>query len=150
MVIPGFCGGNIKNPPYREIVQGRTGHAEAIKIEFDPKAVTYRQLLEIFFATHDPTTLNRQAYDIGTHYRSAIFYADDDQKNAAHAIIEELDNSGTFEDPIVTEVAPAKEFYEAEKEHKDYYNNNREQGYCRIIIDPKIKKLMDGYAELAK
>jgi len=149
-VIPGFCGGNIKNPPYREIVQGRTGHAEAIKIEFDPEIVTYRQLLEIFFATHDPTTLNRQAYDVGTHYRSAIFYKDESQKEAALTKIEELDNSQTFEDPIVTEVAPATTFYEAEQEHKDYYNNNREQGYCRIIIDPKIKKLMDGFGKLAK
>ena len=128
-VIPGFCGGNIKNPPYREVVQGRTGHAEAIKVEFDPQIVSYSQLVEIFFATHDPTTLNRQGYDIGTHYRSAIFYTSEEQAQQAQSIKEKLDQSGSFENSIVTEIAPATAFYEAEEQHKDYYNNNREQGY---------------------
>ncbi len=148
-VTPGFCGGFIKNPPYREVVQGRTGHAEAIKINFDPEVVSYKQLLEVFFATHDPTTLNRQGYDVGTHYRSAIFYTDDLQRQQAIAMIDDLNAAGTYNDPIVTQVAEATAFYEAEKEHYDYYNNNREQGYCRVIIDPKIKKLLTDYKDLA-
>lgn len=149
-VTSGFCGGNIKNPPYREVVQGRTGHAEAIEIEFDPEIVTFHQLLQIFFATHDPTTLNRQGHDVGTHYRSAIFYLDDQQEKEARTMIEELNREGVFDNPIVTQVAPATTFYAAESHHKDYYNNNREQGYCQIIIDPKIRKLMTGFSELTK
>jgi peptide-methionine (S)-S-oxide reductase len=149
-VVPGFCGGHIKNPPYREVVQGRTGHAEAIKVTYDENVVSYRQLLEIFMATHDPTTLNRQQYDVGTHYRSAIFFLDDYQEQTAQEYIMELEEAGEFKDPIVTEIAPATEFYPAEISHKDYYNNNREQGYCRVIIDPKIEKLMSKYGELAK
>ena len=147
-VIPGFCGGHIKNPPYREVVQGRTGHAEAIKITFDPEVVTYKQLLQVHFATHDPTTLNRQGNDVGTHYRSAVFYQNEEQKKDAQEVIANLDASQKFSNPIVTEIAPATEFYKAEDYHKDYYNNNRQQGYCQYIIDPKIKKLMTGFPEL--
>lgn len=149
-VIPGFCGGHIKNPPYREVVQGRTGHAESILIHFDPAVVSYESLLRIHFATHDPTTLNRQGYDVGSHYRSAVFYKDQEQKQQAISIIKEVSNSGSYSDAIVTEVAPATPFYEAEKDHKDYYNNNRNQRYCQVIIDPKIKKLMTGFATLAR
>jgi len=147
-VIPGFCGGHIKNPPYREVVQGRTGHAEAIKITFDPEVVTYKELLQVHFATHDPTTLNRQGNDVGTHYRSAVFYQNEEQKKDAQEVIANLDASQKFSNPIVTEIAPATEFYKAEDYHKDYYNNNRQQGYCQYIIDPKIKKLMTGFPEL--
>ncbi|PRP66711.1 peptide-methionine (S)-S-oxide reductase MsrA [Nonlabens agnitus] len=148
-VIPGFSGGNIKNPPYREVVQGRTGHAEAIKITFDPEIVSFNELLQVFFATHDPTTLNRQGYDVGSHYRSAIFFMNEEQEKEALEMIQKLNESNVYENPIVTEVSASKGFYKAEDYHKDYYNNNREQGYCQIIIDPKIKKLMTGFKELA-
>ena len=148
-VIPGFSGGNIKNPPYREVVQGRTGHAEAIKIIFDPEIVSFKDLLQVFFATHDPTTLNRQGYDIGTHYRSAIFFTNEEQEKTARELIDDLNESGSFSNPIVTEVSAANGFYKAEDHHKDYYNNNRDQGYCQVIIDPKIKKLMTGFKKLA-
>ncbi len=145
----GFCGGHIKNPPYREVVQGRTGHAEAIKITYDEDVVSYKNLLRVFMATHDPTTLNRQGHDVGTHYRSAILYLNDDQEKMARSYVEELENVGEFTDPIVTEIAPATEFYPAEVYHDNYYNNNREQGYCQIIIDPKIRKLLTKHADLA-
>ncbi|WP_194850374.1 peptide-methionine (S)-S-oxide reductase MsrA [Nonlabens antarcticus] len=148
-VEPGFCGGAIKNPPYREVVQGRTGHAEAIKITFDESVVSYHNLLQVFMATHDPTTLNKQGYDIGTHYRSAIFYLNDQQEKIAREYVSELGKSGEFENPIVTEIAPSQGFYPAEEQHINYYNNNREQGYCQIIIDPKIRKLLAKHADLA-
>ena len=146
----GFCGGHIKNPPYREVVQGRTGHAEAIEITYDPEQVTFKQLLQVFMATHDPTTLNRQGYDVGTHYRSAILFLNEEQEQIARSYVKELEEIGTLTDPIVTEIAPATVFYPAEEIHDNYYNNNREQGYCQIIIDPKIKKLMTGFKELVK
>ncbi len=107
----GFCGGNIKNPAYREVVQGRTGHAEAVEVTYDPDEITYKELLTVFMATHDPTTLNRQGYDVGPHYRSAIFYLNEDQKNAAENYIQELEEKGAYPDPIVTEVSPATDFY---------------------------------------
>ncbi len=140
-VTSGFTGGKIKNPAYREIITGRTGHAEAIEIRFDPGVITFEELLLIFFSTHDPTTLNRQQYDVGTQYRSAIFYTSEPQKETALKVIEQLENENVFKDKIVTEVTEASVFYRAEDEHKDYYNNNRQQQYCQAIIDPKIKKL---------
>lgn len=146
----GFAGGHIKNPPYREVVQGRTGHAEAVEVIYDPKLVSYVELLQVFMATHDPTTLNRQGYDIGTHYRSGIFAVTDEQLKTAQDFKRELDESGAFDEPIVTEVKLVKDFYPAELEHDEYYNRNREQGYCRVIIDPKVKKLMDRFPELAQ
>lgn len=149
-VISGFTGGHIKNPPYREVVTQRTGHAEAIQIKFDPEKITYEELLLIFFATHDPTTLNRQQNDIGTHYRSAIFYHSEDQKKTAEKVISRLEEERTFQDPIVTEVTEAGEFYEAEQEHHDYYNQNRNQPYCRVIIDPKVQKLRHTFSEKLK
>ncbi len=145
----GFCGGFIKNPPYREVMQGRTGHAEAIEITYNNDIVSFKELLQVFMATHDPTTLNRQQYDVGTQYRSAILYVNEEQEKIAKELVRELDASSTFDDPIVTEIAPATEFYLAEEGHNDYYNNNRDQRYCQVIIDPKIKKLMDGFKELA-
>lgn len=149
-VTSGFTGGNIKNPAYREIITGRTGHAEAIKIEFDPEIISYEELLTIFFSTHDPTTLNRQQYDVGTQYRSAIFYHSEEQKQAAEKMIETLENEKVFNDPIVTEVTQAPPFYEAEPEHKEYYSRNPEQRYCQAIIDPKIKKLRQLYSDKLK
>lgn len=146
----GFCGGHIKNPPYREVVQGRTGHAEAIEITFDEQIVSFKELIQVFMATHDPTTLNRQGYDVGTHYRSAVFYINEEQEQIAKSVIHELEVNHIFDNPIVTEVAPATTFYPAENIHDNYYNNNREQGYCQVIIDPKIRKLMNGFKELVK
>lgn len=149
-VTSGFTGGTIKNPAYREIITGRTGHAEAVKIEFDPEIIKYEELLYIFFSTHDPTTLNRQQYDVGTQYRSAIFYHSPQQKEIAEKVISNLENDGVFDNPIVTEITPAPPFYEAEEEHKAYYTRNPEQRYCQAIIDPKIKKLKQYFTDKLK
>lgn len=146
----GFCGGSIKNPAYREVVEGRTGHAESIEITYDPIVVTYQQLLQVFMATHDPTTLNRQGHDVGTHYRSAIFYTTPAQEQIALDYVQELNASGTFKNPIVTEVTAATPFYKAEDYHNDYYNQNRQQGYCQMVVDPKVQKLLTNYKELVK
>lgn len=149
-VIPGFSGGTIKNPAYREVVTGRTGHAEAIEIHFDSSKITYAELLYIFFSTHDPTTLNRQQYDVGTHYRSAIFYHTEAQKTIANEVVRELEQEKIFSDPVVTEIKEAGPFYPAEQEHLEYYNKHRQQQYCQAIIDPKIKKLKELYSEKLK
>lgn len=149
-VIPGFTGGNIKNPAYREITTGRTGHAEAIEITFDPSEISYEELMYIFFSTHDPTTLNRQQYDIGTHYRSAIFYRNEEQKAIAEKVIAQLEEENIFDNPIVTEVTEAGPFYEAEEEHREYYSRHRQQQYCQVIIDPKIKKLREHFSNNLK
>ncbi len=150
VVTPGFIGGNIKNPAYREIITGRTGHAEAIEIKFDPEVQSFEELLLVFFSTHDPTTLNRQQYDVGTQYRSAIFYTSQEQKEAAAKVIDQLGKEKIFKDAIVTEVTEASAFYRAEEEHKEYYNNHRQQQYCQAIIDPKIKKLNTLFSEKLK
>ncbi|RDY61678.1 peptide-methionine (S)-S-oxide reductase MsrA [Flagellimonas nanhaiensis] len=140
-VVSGYTGGTIKNPAYREICTGRTGHAEAIKISFDPSKVSYLDLLEVFFATHDPTTLNRQGNDVGTQYRSEIFYTTPEQKRSATDLIAMLDKKKVFASPIVTAVSEEQPFYVAEEEHQNYFNDHRQQPYCQFIIDPKIKKL---------
>lgn len=140
-VISGFTGGSIKNPAYREIVTGRTGHAEAIEIHYNPEIIKFEELLLVFFATHDPTTLNRQQNDVGTQYRSGIFYHDEEQRKIAEEVIRLLTEEKSFEDPIVTEVTEASAFYVAETEHQDFYNQHRQQPYCQFIIDPKITKL---------
>lgn len=149
-VTSGFCGGHIKNPAYREVVTQRTGHAEAVAITYDPDIISFKELLMVFFGTHDPTTLNKQGYDVGTHYRSAIFYLNESQQQIAMDYIDQLTNENAFENPIVTEVTPATAFYPADAIHDDYYNNNRLQGYCQYVIDPKVKKLMTSYKTLAK
>lgn len=149
-VLSGFTGGFIKNPPYREIISGRTGHAEAIQIEFDPKIISFKELLFVFFATHDPTTLNRQQNDVGTQYRSVIFYHSVAQKETAEFVINDLEEKNIFQDKIVTEVSEAKPFYIAETEHQDFYNQHRQQPYCQYIIDPKIKKLNEVFSEKLK
>lgn len=146
----GFTGGFIKNPPYREVVTGRTGHAEAIDITFDPDIITYKELLEIFFATHDPTTLNRQQNDVGTHYRSAVFYHSQKQLETIQFVINSLEKQGVFEDPIVTEVTKADAFYNAEQEHRDYYDLHPTQPYCQYIINPKVNKLREVFASKLK
>ena len=149
-VLSGFTGGNIKNPAYREIITGRTGHAEAIQIRYNPEIISFRELLYVFFATHDPTTLNRQQNDVGTQYRSGIFYHSEKQKEVAEEIVEELAKKGIFENKIVTEIGEVKDFYIAEKEHQDFYNQHRQQPYCQFIIDPKIKKLTEVFADKLK
>jgi len=149
-VVSGYTGGFIKNPAYREVCSGRTGHAEAIKIAYNSDEVSYEALLEVFFATHDPTTLNRQANDVGTQYRSAIFYTDTDQKTRAEAYIILLSEESVFSEPIVTEITKFEVFYEAGDDHKDYYNNNRDQPYCQFMISPKLKKLQQYYSDKLK
>ncbi len=140
-VISGYTGGMIKNPAYREICTGRTGHAEAIAITYDPGQISYSELLEVFFATHDPTTLNRQGNDVGTQYRSEIFYTSPEQQKLAEEFISLLEREKVFNAPITTAISEAKPFYEAEQEHQNYYNDHSNQPYCQFIIDPKIKKL---------
>lgn len=146
----GYAGGTVENPTYQQVSTGTTGHAEALQIEFDPSLVSFRDLLTIFFATHDATTLNRQGADVGTQYRSAIFYTSEKQKEEAEAFIKELDASASDGDPIVTEVTPLTKFYPAEDYHQDYYAQNPTQGYCRIVIAPKLQKVQEKYAELLK
>lgn len=139
-VTPGYSGGHIKNPAYREVTTGRTGHAEVVQIVFDPAVVKFAEILEVFFMTHDPTTLNRQGADVGTQYRSAIFYHNEKQKAVAEDIIRELDKQKVYADPIVTEVTSFTNFYEAEDYHLNYYARNKNQPYCQFVITPKLKK----------
>ena len=146
-ILPGYMGGQIKNPAYREICTGRTGHAEVIKFTYDPEVITYKDLLQVFFTTHDPTTLNRQGNDVGTQYRSAIFYSDDEQKAVATEVINYLQNT-LFEDPIVTQLQAATPFYKAENEHQNYYNQHSDQMYCSYVISPKVAKLKKTFNHL--
>jgi peptide-methionine (S)-S-oxide reductase len=140
-VQPGYSGGHVKNPAYREVTTGRTGHAEVIQITFDPVVVSFEKLLEYFFATHDPTTLNRQGADVGTQYRSAIFYHSPEQKLAAEKVILQLENERVYDRPVVTEVTPFTAFYMAEDYHKDYFERNGGQPYCRLVVAPKVDKI---------
>jgi peptide-methionine (S)-S-oxide reductase len=139
-VASGYSGGSAKNPTYQEVCTGQTGHAEAIQVTFDPKVISYQELLEVFWKTHDPTTLNRQGHDVGTQYRSAIFYHDPEQKKLAEHYKKKLDESGAFSSPIVTEIVPFKEFYRAEAYHQNYFADNPEQHYCQVVIKPKVEK----------
>jgi len=147
-VMPGYAGGETKNPTYQEVAGGATNHAEVTKIEFDSSQISFTDLLTVFFATHDPTTLNRQGNDIGTQYRSVIFYTNEKQKNDAEEFIQNIANS--FDKPIVTAIQPLDIFYEAEKYHQQYYEKNKETPYCQAIIDPKLKKLKEHYKGLLK
>ncbi|MEN1786060.1 MAG: peptide-methionine (S)-S-oxide reductase MsrA [Bacteroidota bacterium] len=146
-VLSGYTGGTIKNPAYREVCSGRTGHAEAVKVIFDPQVVTYEALLELFFGTHDPTTLNRQGNDVGTQYRSGIFYTSEEQRLAAIDYIERLEKAKVFGNPIVTEVTTEHPFYPAEQEHHNYYNDHGSQPYCQMVIRPKIEKLNQHFGD---
>lgn len=139
-VISGYAGGHKKNPTYKEVCDGTTGHAEVIQISYESEKINYDELLEIFFKTHDPTTLNRQGADVGTQYRSVIFYHNKEQKERAEYFKSELDKSGAWDNPIVTEISPLTEFYPAEDYHQDYYENNPSQGYCAFVIGPKVEK----------
>ena len=141
----GYAGGTVSNPTYEQVCSGRSGHAEAVRIIFDPSRISYRDLLEIFFAFHDPTTRDRQGADVGTQYRSAIFHESPEQKRVAQDLIRELDASRVFDAPIVTEVAPLDSFYRAESYHQGFYRQNPSQPYCRAIIPPKLARLREKY-----
>jgi len=149
-VIAGFSGGHVKNPTYKEVCTGTTGHAEVAQIYFDPEKISYEELLDVFWQTHDPTTLNRQGNDVGTQYRSVIFYHEEKQQKAAEESKRETDMSGIFGDKVVTEISPLINFYEAEDYHQDYYRFNPDQPYCRVIIAPKIKKFTAKYQKKLK
>ena len=149
-VVSGYIGGKTENPTYKEVCSGETGHAEAIQIVFDPKKVTFDKLLGIFFATHDPTTINRQGNDVGTQYRSEVFYMNDEQKKITEEYIALLTADNTFGKKIVTKVSPASKFYEAEDYHQNYFNRNPEQGYCNFAIPPKLEKLRQKFPEALK
>ncbi|WP_370637570.1 peptide-methionine (S)-S-oxide reductase MsrA [Flavobacterium sp. K77] len=149
-VVSGYIGGRTLNPTYQEISGGMTGHAEAIEITFDPKKISYGELLEIFFATHDPTTLNRQGADSGTQYRSEVFYHNEAQKQLVTDYIALMTSENTFGKPIVTQISPATAFYVAEDYHQNYYNQNKTQGYCSYVITPKIEKLQKMYKDKLK
>jgi peptide-methionine (S)-S-oxide reductase len=144
-VVSGYAASKVANPSYKEVCTGRTGAAEAIQITYDPSVISYDRLLEIFWHVHDPTTLNRQGNDVGTQYRSAIYYHNDEQQRIALASKEALEKSGSYKKAVVTEIAPFTNFYPAEDYHKDYYDNNRSQPYCMFVIDPKVQKLLKEY-----
>jgi peptide-methionine (S)-S-oxide reductase len=149
-VEPGYSGGSIPNPTYEQVCTDRTGHAEVARITFDPAIITYRDLLGVFFSTHDPTTLNRQGADKGTQYRSVIFYGSEEQKKAAEETIHGLTEDETFGEPIVTQVLPLNAFYVAEDYHRDYFRKNPSQGYCRAVISPKVAKFRAHYRNMLK
>lgn len=149
-VVSGYIGGAIKNPCYREVCTGRTGHAECVQIDFDPSVISFQSILEIFFATHDPTTLNRQGGDRGTQYRSGVFYHTEEQRQLTLSYIDQLNASSEFNGPIVTEVTKATVFYTSEVEHHEYYDLNKDQPYCNAVISPKIKKLMRNFSSRLK
>ena len=146
-VLSGYTGGTVANPTYEQVCSGRTGHAEAVQIDFDPSEISYEDLLHVFFKLHDPTTLNRQGGDVGTQYRSAVFYHDEEQREIAERVKREVDASKMYDDPVVTEITPAGEYYPAEDYHLDFYDQNRSYPYCRVIIDPKVEKLYKEFGE---
>jgi peptide-methionine (S)-S-oxide reductase len=146
-VTSGYSGGHVKSPSYRQVCGGRTGHAEVVQIEFDPSEVTFRELLDVFFTIHDPTTKDRQGSDAGPQYRSAIFTHDESQESTARQVIAELEAEKVWPAPIVTEVTPFTEFWAAEREHHQYYTRNPQQAYCRIVIEPKVARLRQKHLE---
>jgi peptide-methionine (S)-S-oxide reductase len=149
-VTSGYIGGQVPNPTYKDVCSGLTGHAEAIEIEYDPQVVSFEKLLEVFFATHDPTTLNRQGADVGTQYRSGVFYHDDEQKRVAEQVIAKLDAAKVFPGKIVTEVTKASTFYPAEGYHQDYFAKNPADRYCNAVAAPKVEKVRKAFKELVK
>jgi peptide-methionine (S)-S-oxide reductase len=149
-VVSGYAGGDEPDPSYRQVGSGETGHAEVVQVRFDPAKISYRELLEIFFTMHDPTTLNRQGADVGPQYRSIILHHSPEQKAEADRIVRELEAENVFEDPIVTEIKPYEAFYPAEVSHQDYYARNPQAGYCRVVIAPKLDKLRAKYANRLK
>jgi peptide-methionine (S)-S-oxide reductase len=149
-VVSGYAGGHVPRPSYQAVCTGATGHAEVVQVTFDPAVITFRDLLDVFFTIHDPTTLNRQGDDVGTQYRSAIFYHDDEQRRASAQAVKELEAARVWDDPIVTEIVPLTAFYPAEDYHQDYYQRNATQPYCRAVIAPKVAKLRSKYFEKLK
>lgn len=149
-VVSGYSGGIVDDPTYKQVCSGNTGHAEAVQITFDPEVISFEDLLYVFWRTHDPTTLNRQGADVGTQYRSVIFYHNERQKAIAEKSKQETEASGLWPDPIVTEIAPFRSFYPAEAYHQDYYRNNPYQPYCRVVIDPKVRKFRKEFAAKLK
>ncbi|HEY4218568.1 MAG TPA: peptide-methionine (S)-S-oxide reductase MsrA [Gemmatimonadaceae bacterium] len=143
----GYAGGSVENPTYRQVCTGTTGHAEVVQITFDPAVISYRDLLGVFFTIHDPTTPNRQGADVGTQYRSAVFYHSDAQRADAESVIAELTRDGIWDAPIVTEVVPAPKYFPGEPYHQDYYAQNSEQGYCQVVIAPKVAKVRKKYLD---
>ncbi|HEY0755964.1 MAG TPA: peptide-methionine (S)-S-oxide reductase MsrA [Ktedonobacteraceae bacterium] len=146
----GYAASQVANPSYKQVCAGKTGAAEGIQVTYDPAIISYATLLDVFWGTHDPTTLNRQGNDVGTQYRSAVYYHDDEQKQIALASKAAVEKSGVYNKPIVTEISAFSNFYPAEDYHDDYYDSNRFQGYCMVIIDPKIKKLLKTYSNEIK
>lgn len=149
-VQPGYAGGHVPNPTYEQVCAGTTGHAEVVQITFDPDVITYRELLDVFFSIHDPTTPDRQGDDVGPQYRSIILYHDDEQRRIAEEVIRELEQSGAWSDPIVTQVVPLEAFYPAEEYHKDYFRRNPERAYCRLVIAPKVEKFRRRFSDKLK
>ncbi len=149
-VTSGYAGGTVPNPSYEAVYTGRTGHAEVVQIEFDPEIITFQDLLDVFFTIHDPTTLNQQGGDIGTQYRSAIFFHSPEQERTARAALADLETEKVWDDPIVTEVVPLTGFYPAEEYHRDYFNRNGNQPYCRAVVAPKVAKFRKHYLEKLK
>ena len=149
-VEPGYTGGKVKNPTYEEVSGGETGHVEVVRVEYDPEQIKYRDLMTVFFASHDPTTINRQGNDVGTQYRSVIFYTNPEQQKQAIAFIAELNSSSEDGHKIVTQVEPLGEYYSAESYHKDYFTNHKDVAYCQLVINPKLDKVQAEFAELLK
>ena len=149
-VISGYSGGHKENPTYREVCSETTGHAEVVQIEFDPQEISFKEILQVFFTVHDPTTLNRQGNDIGSSYRSAIFYHSDEQKRVAEEVIKEVTEEGIYDDPIVTEVTAFDKFYPAENYHQEYFANNPTQPYCAAVVAPKVAKFRQKYVSRLK
>lgn len=149
-VIPGYTGGDTKNPTYKEICTGTTNHAEVAKIEFDPTVISFDELLEVFWKTHDPTTLNRQGADVGTQYRSVVYYTTASQKEKVERYKKALNESKAWANPVITEITELGTFYPAEDYHNDYYKNNPDQGYCRVVIQPKVDKFKKAFSEKLK
>lgn len=149
-VVSGYAGGRVPNPTYRQVCTGTTGHAEVVQVAFDPAVITFKDILDVFFTIHDPTTLNRQGADVGTQYRSAIFYHSPEQKAIAEQAIAEVNEANLWPDPVVTEVAPVSTFYPAEDYHQEYFERNPSQGYCRVVIAPKVAKFRKEYMDRLK
>ncbi len=149
-VISGYTGGDIPNPTYEQVCSGSTNHAEAVQITFDPNVISYEQLLDVFFHTHNPTTLNRQGNDVGTQYRSSIFYHSEEQREAAEKMKQKFNEAQEFDNPIVTGIVPFSAFYPVEQYHQNYYKENSSKPYCQIVISPKLKHFRERYAELLK
>jgi peptide-methionine (S)-S-oxide reductase len=147
-VLPGYAGGKTENPTYLEVCEGNTGHVEVVEVKYDPSIINYTTLLTVFFGSHDPSTLNRQGNDVGTQYRSVVFYTSEDQKKAAEKFINDANTSNTAGDPIVTTVEPLTKFYVAENYHLDYYAKNKSRGYCQVVINPKLEKIQKEFGDL--